>query len=59
MLILLRHPFDVGVKFIAQPVEKIAQLLLRHPEHYIRYTTKILVVACQVLNLFSHHKANQ
>jgi len=28
MLILLRHPFDVGVKFIAQPVEKIAQLLL-------------------------------
>ena len=27
MLILLRHPFDVGVKFMAQQVEKIAQLL--------------------------------
>jgi hypothetical protein len=27
MLILFRHPFDVGVKFIAQQVEKIAQLL--------------------------------
>lgn len=27
MVVLFRYPLDIGVKFIAQPVEKIAQLL--------------------------------